>query len=85
MRKTKTKTKKGILFESEISKYMILQKITSKEALRAHTTVGSSCTMLKYFKDPERIPLGIMSEILEALKIPKDEQIKIVTMLIVDK
>lgn len=85
MRKTKTKTKKGILFESEISKYMILQKITSKEALRAHTTVGSSCTMLKYFKDPERIPLGIMSEILEALKVPKEEQIKIVTMLIVDK
>ena len=82
---SRTKTKKGILFESEISKYMILQRITSKEALRAHTTVGSSCTMLKYFADPERIPLGTMSEILQALKVPKEEQIKIITMLVVEK
>lgn len=76
------KTKKGIIFESEISKYMILSKITSKEALRAHTTVGSSCTMLKYFADPERIPLGTMSEIFEAVKVPKEEQVKIITMLL---
>lgn len=78
----RNKTKKGIFLESELSKYMILQRITSKEALRSHTTVGSSTTMLKYFADPERIPLGTMTEILVALKVPKEEQIRIISTLI---
>lgn len=78
----RNKTKKGIFLEAELSKYMIMQRITSKEALRAHTTVGSSTTMLKYFADPERIPLGTIKEIFFALKIPQDEQIKIVSTLI---
>lgn len=75
-------TKKGIILESELSKYMILQKFTSKEALRQHTTVGSNCTMLKYFADPELIPLGTMTEIMSALKVPKDEQLRILSQLL---
>ncbi|MBR4356329.1 MAG: hypothetical protein IKQ00_00235 [Butyrivibrio sp.] len=78
----RNKTKKGIFLESELSKYMILQRITSKEALRSHTTIGSSTTMLKYFADPERIPLGNIKEIFSALKVPQEEQIKIVSTLI---
>ena len=78
----RNKTKKGIFLESELSKYMILQRITSKEALRMHTTIGSSTTMLKYFADPERIPLGNIKEIFSALKVPQEEQIKIVSTLI---
>lgn len=78
----RNKTQKGIFLEAELSKYMIMRRITSKEALRAHTTVGSSTTMLKYFADPERIPLGTIKEIFSALKIPQDEQIKIVSTLI---
>ena len=78
----RNKTKKGIFLEAELSKYMIMQRITSKEALRAYTTVGSSTTMLKYFADPERIPLGTIKEMFSALNIPQDEQIKIVSTLI---
>jgi hypothetical protein len=78
----RNKTKKGIFLEAELSKYMIMQRMTSKEALRAHTTVGSSTTMLKYFADPERIPLGTMKEMFLALKVPQEEQVKIVTTLI---
>ena len=79
------KTQKGIFLEASLSKYMITQRITSKEALRAHTTVGSSTTMLKYFADPERSPLGTIKEMFSALKVPQEEQIKIVTTLLIEK
>ena len=75
-------TKKGMFFNAELSKYMIMRRLTSKESLRELTTVGSNCTMLKYFADPERIPLGIMIEIFSALKVPREEQIRIISILI---
>lgn len=78
----KMQTKKGILFEAELSRYMKLRGIRSKEALRSHTTVGSNVTLLKYFQDPELMPLGTAKEIMSALRIPKEEQITIVTMLL---
>lgn len=61
---------------------MIAARIGSKEALRARTTVGSNVTMLKYFDDPETIPLGKLTEIMSALKIPKDERARIVAKLL---
>lgn len=70
------------MFEAELSKYMIAARIGSKEALRARTTVGSNVTMLKYFDDPESIPLGKLSEIMSALKIPKDERARILAKLL---
>lgn len=79
---SKYQTKKGMIFESEISKYMILARMRSKEELRAHTTVGSNVTMLKYFDDPECIPLGKLQEMMSALKIPKEERLKIITKLL---
>ena len=79
---SKRQTKKGIIFESELSKYMKLRDITSKEKLRGLTTVGSHGTIIKYFDDPELIPMGKMIEIMTALRIPKEERIRIVTMLL---
>lgn len=78
---SKYQTRKGVIFESELSKYMTLYKITSKDALRARTTVGSNKTMLKYFDDPELIPIGKLTEIMSALKIPKDERVRIIAKL----
>lgn len=75
-------TKKGIFFNAELSKYMIMRRLTSKESLRAMTTVGSNCTMIKYFADPDRIPIGTIIEIFSALKVPREEQIRIVSTLI---
>ena len=77
-----TQTKKGIIFESELLRYMKLRDISSKEKLRSLTTIGSNVTMLKYFDNPELIPLGTMSEIMQALRIPKDERTRIINMLI---
>lgn len=79
---SKNQTKKGIIFESELSKYMKLRDITSKEKLRGLTTVGSHGTIIKYFDDPELIPMGKMQEIMSALRIPKEERVRIVTMLL---
>ena len=79
---SKNQTKKCIIFESELSKYMKLRDITSKEKLRGLTTVGSHGTIIKYFDDPELIPMGKMQEIMSALRIPKEERVRIVTMLL---
>ena len=79
---SKYQTRKGVIFESELKYYMTLYKIGSKEALRARTTVGSNKTMIKYFDDPESMPIGKLTEIMSALKIPKDERMKIVAKLI---
>ena len=78
----KYQTKKGIIFESELSKYMKLRNISSKEKLRSLTTVGSHQTIINYFDDPEKIPMGKMQEIMTALKVPKEERVRIVTMLL---
>lgn len=69
---SKYQTKKGELFEAECRKYMKLRHIRTMEELRSHTTIGSNTTFLKYFDDPEAMPLGKMAEILTALKIPRD-------------
>jgi len=80
-REVNMKTKQGVILSSELSKYMILRRITTKEDLRRHTTIGSNCTMLKYLNDPDRMPIGNMKQIMFALKIPKDEQMKILEKL----
>lgn len=79
---SKKQTKKGIIFESMIVSYMVLHKIRTKEALRARTTIGSNVTMLKYFNNPDCIPIGSFNEIMTALKVPQEERIKIMTKLL---
>ena len=79
---SKYQTNKGRIFESEISKYMVLSRIKSKEALRAHTTIGSNVTMLKYMDNPEAMPLGNLKEIMSALRIPKEERLNIISQLL---
>lgn len=64
----------GDLFRGTILKYMVLRHVKSKEQLRAHTTVGSNTTFLKYFNDPDLMPIGVFFQIMNALNIPKEEQ-----------
>lgn len=64
----------GDLFRGTILKYMVLRHVKSKEQLRAHTTVGSNTTFLKYFKDPDLMLIGVFFQIMNALNIPKEEQ-----------
>lgn len=79
---SKMQTRKGMIFESELAKYMKLRGINSKEKLRMLTTVGSHQTILSYFDNPEKIPMGKMQEIMSALKVPKEERVRIVTLLL---
>ena len=75
-------TQKGVVFEAEIRKYMKLRHITGgMEGLRAHTTIGSSTTMLKYMDDPEAMPVGKMAEIFRALKMPKEERLSLLNKI----
>lgn len=74
-------TKKGELFEAECRKYMKLRHIRSLEDLRSRTTVGSNTTFLKYFDDPECMPVGKMAEVLTALRMPKDTKLDIILKL----
>lgn len=61
------------LFRATLKKYMELRHIRSKEQLRAHTTVGSNKTFLKYWNKPELMPIGIFFQIMKALNVPYEE------------
>ncbi len=74
-------TKKGIAFEAELRKYMKLRGINSFDALRQHTTIGSQATICKYFDDPELIPVGKLREMLTALRIPREERQRIISII----
>lgn len=62
------------LFRATLRKYMELRHIRNLEQLRAHTTIGSNKTFLKYIDDPERIPIGVFLQIMKALNVPKEER-----------
>lgn len=66
------------IFKATISYYMTLRHIRTKEQLRAHTTVGSNKTFLKYFKNPSLMPMGVAFQIMDALKIPTEDRIKLI-------
>ena len=63
------------LFRATVRKYMELRHIRTKEQLRAHTTIGSNKTFLKYWNDPELMPIGVYFQIMKALNVPLEEQI----------
>lgn len=65
------------LFQGTVTSYMIQRHIRTKEDLRQHTTVGSNKTFLKYWKDPDLMPIGVFIQIMKALNIPLEEQMKI--------
>ena len=64
-------------FQGTVKKYMILRHIRTMEQLRAHTTVGSNKTFLKYWHDPELIPLGVYMQIMKTLNVPLEEQFEL--------
>ena len=64
-------------FRATTKYYMELRHIRTKEQLRAHTTVGSNKTFLKYFQDPELMPLGVFLQIMNCLNVPEGERIDI--------
>jgi hypothetical protein len=82
MTMSKMQTKKGVNFEAEMWRYMKLRGVSSKEKLRLLTTIGSHGTIVNYFDNPELIPMGKLSEMMTALRIPKEDRARIINMLI---
>lgn len=78
---SKYQTKKGQQFEAELWRYMKLRRITSFEELRRMTTIGSNVTMSRYRDDPTLIPVGKLHEILRAVRMPKEDRIRVINML----
>lgn len=64
------------VYRATVKYYMELRHINTQEQLRAHTTCGSNKTFLKYWKNPELMPISIFEEIMRSLKVPKEEKIK---------
>lgn len=64
------------LFRATTKKYMELRHINTLAKLEAHTTI-SHATFCKYMKDPEEMRLKHFEQIMSALNVPIEEQIKI--------
>lgn len=65
------------LFQGTVQKYMTLRHIRTKEQLRLHTSIGSNKTFLKYWYDPDLMPMGTFFQIMKILNIPLEEQLNI--------
>lgn len=59
-------------FQALITYYMKKRGIKGLNEL-SESTLISYKTLLKYWKDPERFPLGEVVRIMDALKIPSEE------------
>ena len=64
----------GDKFRATLSKYMQLRHISTREALRLHTTIGSNKTFSKYWNDPGLMPVDEFLNICRALNIPHEER-----------
>lgn len=59
-------------FQAQITYYMKKRGIKGLNEL-SESTLISYKTLLKYWKDPERFPLGEVGRILDTLRIPSEE------------
>lgn len=66
------------LFRGTVLKYKEMRHIRGGfEGLRQKTTIGSSTTFRKYWRDPELIPIGDYFQLMKALNVPQEEQFDI--------
>lgn len=63
-------------FKATASYYMTLRHI-NKEQLRQRTTVGSKSTFVKYFNEPDLMPIGVFNQIMKALNVPLEQQFEL--------
>lgn len=65
------------VFQGTVQKYMTLRHIRTKEQLRSHTSIGSNRTFLKYWSNPDLMPIGTFEQIMKALNVPWEEKIEL--------
>ena len=66
----------GDLFRATTKKYMVLRHIKTMEQLRSHTTVSNK-TFLKYWHNPDLMPLGIWEQIMDSLNVTTEDRLEI--------
>jgi phage-related protein len=66
----------GDLFRATTRKYMELRHIRTLEQLRAHTTVSNK-TFLKFWHNPDLMPLGIWEQIMDSLNVTTEDRLEI--------
>ena len=66
----------GDLFRATTRKYMELRHIRTLEQLRSHTTVSNK-TFLKYWHNPDLMPLGIWEQIMDSLNVTTEDRLEI--------
>lgn len=69
---------RGDLIRGILRKHMEISHIKSQYDLMRYTTIGSSTTFRKCWKDPERFQIGDLIRILDALNVPHEERLQIV-------
>jgi phage-related protein len=66
----------GDLFRATTRKYMELRHIRTLEQLRSHTTVSNK-TFLKFWHNPDLMPLGIWEQIMDSLNVTTEDRLEI--------
>lgn len=66
----------GDLFRATTKKYMVLRHVKTLEQLRSHTTVSNK-TFLKYWHNPDLMPLGIWEQIMDSLNVTTEDRLEI--------
>ncbi len=67
------------LFRATVAKYKELRHIRKNEALYKHTTCSSLATFNRRMARPERMELELFCEIMNALNVPYEERLAILT------
>lgn len=68
---------RGDLIRGTLMKYMVIMHIKSQYELMKYTTIGSTTTFRKCWRDPERFQIGDLIRILDALNVPHEERLQI--------
>lgn len=63
-------------FRATTKYYMELRHIRTLEQLRSHTTVSNK-TFLKYWHNPDLMPMGIWEQIMDSLNVTTEDRLEI--------
>ena len=63
-------------FRATCKQYMELRHIKTLEQLRSHITVSNK-TFLKWWHNPDLMPIGVVVQIMDSLNVPFEERTKI--------
>ena len=70
---------RGDVIRGTLHKYMEITHIRSQYDLMKYTTIGSTTTFRKCWRDPERFQIGDLITICDALNVPHEERLQMIS------